>query len=84
MDAHEIIGLLQTVAVIALVVVAAVLATPKNKVPLALRGILRIVRKDSGAKGPESRRPADPVPAWKRLLAFALVVIAFVLATVIL
>ena len=74
MSEHQIFGLFQVIAVLALVVVAAVLATPPNKVPLALRGLMRIMKKDGASAG--------RVPVWKRLLAFVLVLIAFALASI--
>ena len=80
MSEHQIFGLFQVIAVLALVVVAAVLATPPNKVPLALRGLMRIMKKDHGlaADGASAGR----VPVWTRLLAFVLVLIAFALASI--
>ena len=42
----EIVELCRVIVVIALVVIAAVLATPPNKVPLALRGLVRILKRD--------------------------------------
>ena len=65
------------VLVIALLGAAAALATPPGRLPLALRGVYRIMRKDRG----ESAAPPDsgPVPLWRRVLAFVLVVIAALL-----
>jgi len=65
--------------VIALVVVAAILSTPRGRVPLALRGVLRILRKDRALAPPPS---PEPVPGWKKLLAFVLVILAFILAKI--
>ena len=82
MNAHDIVEIARLVAVMALVCVAAALATPKGRVPLALRGVLRILRKDralSGAAPDEERRP---VSLAKRLLAFGLVLAAAVLALI--
>ena len=80
MSEHQIFGLFQVIAVLALVVVAAVLATPPNKVPLALRGLMRIMKKDCGLAADGTG--AGRVPVWKRLLAFVLVLIAFALASI--
>ena len=65
------------VLVIALLGAAAALATPPGRLPLALRGVYRIMRKDRG----ESAAPPDSGPAslWRRVLAFVLVVIAALL-----
>ena len=69
--------LIIVVLVIALLGAAAALATPPGRLPLALRGVYRIMRKDRG----ESAAPPDsgPVPLWRRVLAFILVVIAALL-----
>ena len=65
------------ILIIALLGAAAALATPPGRLPLALRGVYRILRKDRG----ESAAPPDsgPVPLWRRVLAFVLVVIAALL-----
>lgn len=69
--------LIIVVLVIALLGAAAALATPPGRLPLALRGVYRIMRKDRG----ESAAPPDygPAPLWRRVLAFVLVVIAALL-----
>jgi len=79
MNEHEIFGLIQMIVVIALVVVAAALATPKGRLPLALRGLMKIMRKDRAGQPPTP----GTVPVWKRLLALVLVLIAFALALII-
>ena len=61
------------VAVLALVCVAAALATPKGRLPLALRGIAKLFRISC---------EEQTVPAWKRLLAFVLVLLAILLALI--
>lgn len=68
----------RVVAVLALVVAAAALATPPGRLPLALRGLCRVLRRDRGL--PDAPQSAAPAPAWRRALAFALVVAAAVLA----
>ena len=65
------------IPVVALLGVAACLLVNKSKLPLALRGLKKVL----GTAAP-SASPAPPIPVWKRLLAFALIVIAFVLAVV--
>ena len=69
--------LIIVVLVVALLGAAAALATPPGRLPLALRGVYRIMRKDRG----ESAAPpsAGPAPLWRRILAFVLVVFAALL-----
>ena len=61
------------VAVLALLCVAAAIATPKGRLPVALRGVARIF----GVRGEEQQ-----IPGWKKTLAFALVVLAVILALI--
>ncbi|MBQ7234892.1 MAG: hypothetical protein IJS36_05755 [Kiritimatiellae bacterium] len=61
-------------AVVALLGAAAALASPKGRLPIALRGIRRALgRADAAAHD-------APVPAWRRAAAFALALAAVVLA----
>lgn len=62
-------------AVIALVCIAAAIATPKGRLPLALRGLSKMLRRCEGAS------PSHP-SAGKRLLAFVLVLLAILLALI--
>ena len=65
------------ILIIALLGAAAALATPPGRLPLALRGVYRIIRKDRGeCAAPPSSGPA---PLWRRILAFVLVVVAALL-----
>ena len=69
------------VGVLALLIVAALLATPPGRLPLALRGVYRILRRDRGlAEDPAAM--AGVAPTWKRLLAFALVLVSAALALI--
>lgn len=81
MSETEIVELCRVLVVIGLVVGAAVLATPPNKVPLALRGLMRILKKDSASVDAKSSS-RQLVPLWKKLLSFALCVLAFILAKI--
>ena len=63
------------IPVVALLGLAAFLLVDRSKLPLALRGLKKVL----GAAAPPSPS-APPVPVWKRLLAFVLVLIAFLLA----
>ena len=69
------------VPVIALLCVAAALLTEKGRLPLALRGVRKILRRDAGLSGKDART-ADGVPAWKRGLAFVLILLAFGIAVI--
>ena len=82
MSGHEIVEIVRLVAVMALVCVAAAIATPKGRVPLALRGVLRILRKDRALTGAAQDERQQPVSRAKRLLAFVLVLAAAVLALI--
>jgi hypothetical protein len=64
------------IPVVLLLGVAAYLLVDKSKLPLALRGL----KKALGSAAPPSPSAAPPVPVWKRLLAFLLIVVAFLLA----
>ena len=66
-------------AVVALLCAAAAVATPPGRLPLALRGIQRLLRRDRGAG---AASPGAPVSFRRRLLAFALVVLAAFLCLV--
>lgn len=68
------------VVVIAILGIAAALATEKGKLPLALRGMKRVLQRDAGAQTPSSSQTRGGEPSWKRLLAFVLVVLAFLIA----
>ena len=65
--------IVRIVAVIALVCVAGALATPKGRIPLALRGVARLFK----ISGEEQK-----VPGWKKLVAFLLVLGAIAIALI--
>ena len=70
--------------VIALVCVAAALATPKGRLPLALRGLARLLARERGqaqSTAVEGCR-CQSVSAGKRMLAFLLVLLAAILALI--
>jgi len=73
------IQVLRVVCVVALLGAAAALATPKGRLPLALRGLRRMMRRDGLVTA-----SADDVPravsAGRRTAAFALVLAAVALA----
>lgn len=70
--------LIIVVLIIALLGAAAALATPPGRIPLALRGVYRVLKKDRD----ECAAPPNlgPAPLWRRILAFFLVLIAALLA----
>lgn len=71
------IEIVRIVLVMALVCVAAVILTPKGRIPLALRGLAKLLKKkDYGICEPLVVSPA------KRLLGFLLIVFAFILALI--
>ena len=74
---NEVFICLRIVAVIACLCVAAAIATPKGRVPLALRGMLKMLRKDLGTSAPEER--VQGVSARRRVVAFLLVLLAVLL-----
>ena len=63
------------IPVVLLLGIAAFLLVDKSKLPLALRGLKKML----GTAAP-SASSAPPIPVWKRLLAFLLIVVAFLLA----
>ena len=65
---------LRIAAVVALVCVAAALATPSGRLPLAVRGIARLFRVEPSGE--------TEVPVWKRVLAFVLVLVAAALCVI--
>ncbi len=67
-------------AVIVLLVAAALVATPKGRLPLALRGIMRTMRRDGAISGDA---PCEVrVAASRKVLAFLLVVLAVGVAVI--
>lgn len=65
--------LLRVIAVVALLGVAAAIATPRGRLPLALRGLQRVLGKPAKETG------GEPVGMVRRLVACALVVAALAL-----
>ena len=65
--------IVRLVAVVALLCVAAAIATPRGRLPLALRGVAKLFR---------IRSEERAVPVWKRLFAFILILLALLLALI--
>ena len=76
------------VAILALLCVAAAIATPKGRLPLALRGLAKMLQSSKVAElqGSSTLQPRDPgtlkPSARKRGLAFLLVLLAVILALI--
>lgn len=66
--------ILRLVAVVALLCVAAAISTPRGRLPLALRGLNRVLGR------PRADGRGERVPAARRLLAFLAVLAAVALA----
>lgn len=71
--------LVRVILVILLVVFAAVLSTPKGRLPLAIRGLAKILRRDGKNA---ATNEVKEVPIWKKTLAFVLVIIAAFLSMI--
>lgn len=65
------------IIVIALLGVAAAIATPKGRLPLALRGLAKILKTNQS-----SIADIQPPTLFKRVLALVIVVLAVVLAMI--
>ena len=76
--------LVRICAVLALVCVAAALATPKGRLPLALRGLAKMLARDRGQMQSTAVDGCrlQSVSGGKRLLAFLLVLLAILLALI--
>ena len=72
------------VAVVALLCVAAAIATPKGRLPLALRGLVKMLARDRGSTQSTAVDGSrlQSVSAGKRTLAFLLVILAVILALI--
>ena len=82
------IQIARLVAILALLCVAAAIATPKDRIPLALRGLAKMLQgcKVAEFQGSSTLQPCNPgtlkPSAWKRGLAFLLVILAILLALI--
>jgi len=73
--------ILKIVTVIGLLGVAAVMATPRGRLPLALRGLKRMLDRDRGGGGRASPDGTGERPSTvRRLVAFSLVLLALLVA----
>ena len=79
-----VLQIARLVAVLALLGAAAAVATPKGRLPLALRGLAKLLARDRGqaqSTAVDGCR-VQSVSAGKRALAFTLVLFAIILALV--
>lgn len=72
--------ILRIVAVVVFLGLAAAIATPKGRLPLPLRGVQQMLRRDQGV--PEGTIDGNVVSVWKKLLAFLLVLLAVAVAMI--
>lgn len=85
MEAKDMLQVLyqcRFVVVIALLGVAAVLATAKGRLPLALRGLKKVLRKDLNQPVADVAEASRQVAPWRRFLALVLVLLAFLIAVI--
>lgn len=75
-----LVWIVKIVLVLALLGVASALSTPKGRLPLALRGLTRMMRKDRGETGADASERGERVSAQKRFFAFLLVIVAIIVA----
>ena len=75
-----LLWLLRVFAVVALLGAAAALATPRGRLPLALRGLQRLVRQDRGEAPDRSEDRGKAVPFGRRLVALLLLLAAVAVA----
>lgn len=72
--------ILKIVVVVALLGGAAALATPRGRLPLALRGLRRMLRKDAGETGVDGAVKGETVTSRRKILAFLMVILAALVA----
>ena len=77
-----VLQIARLVAVVALLCAAAAIATPKGRLPLALRGVAKLLARDRGQPIAVDGGRRQSVSGGKRVLAFVLVVLAVVLALI--
>ena len=63
-------------AVVALLAAAAAFATPKGRVPLALRGVMRVLGREGALPQAGGMAAGEAVSPARRLVAFVLVLLA--------
>ena len=74
----HVLAIGQIAAVIACVVIAAALATPRGRLPLALRALAKMTRRQNGLPPQQEAK----VSAGRRFCAFLFILFAVVLALI--
>ena len=74
-----IVIVVKVVLVMVLLVFAALISSPKGRLPLALRGLKKIINSDFGINDAQNDQ-AQRVSAKRRFLAFILVILAIAIA----
>ena len=79
-----VLQIARLVVVLALLCVAAAIATPKGRLPLALRGVAKLLARDRGQTQSTAVDGCrlQSVSAGKRAFAFVLVLLAILLALI--
>ena len=77
---NTVLQIARLVAILALLCIAAAIATPKGRLPLALRGLAKVLCDGRAGSMTPPRRFHRNRPT--RLLAFALVILAILLALI--
>lgn len=72
-----IIQCLRIAAVVLLLCISSAVATPPGRLPLVLRGLRKVVRKDAGLSCTDEKQS---VSVYRKLLSVALIVIAVAIA----
>lgn len=72
--------LARILVVLTLLIVAAALATPPGRLPLALRGLNKLLRRDRGLPSQPSADAPSTASTKRRIAAFILVLGALVIA----
>ena len=76
------VQIVRLVLILALLCVAAAIATPKGRLPLALRGMAKLMARDRGRSTAVDCDRARSVSSSKRAVAFTLIILALLLALV--
>ena len=73
-----LINIIKMSLVIVLLGLAAMMATPKGRLPLVIRNFKKVLYRNSSLNLEDDKE--EQVPLWKRLLAFCFVVAAILIA----
>ena len=79
---NAVLQIARLAVILALLCVAAAIATPKGRLPLALRGLAKLLKNDGVRTVEHPEHPNIRVPLARRFLAFFLVLLAILLALI--